>query len=391
VSWFDRLVWRRAEKPEPLEERSLSWFSLDIDPSAYTTAGVSVTQTSMLGLSAAWNAVGLLSDSIATMPVDVFIENGDQRTELPPEARPRWLDKPGNGLNRIDVLGQIMVSLLVHGEALILTPRAEGQVQGLTVLDPKSVILDPDGSYSAVGVDIEPFEIVHIRGLMFPTAYANERRGVGVITAAREAFASGLATQQYGASYFGNGAWVGTVVEVPGPLSETGQKALKAYIEDRHRGSSKAHKIGILVDGAKLSSGPISFNPQESQFLETRQFQVADIARFFRVPPEMIGGESGKSMTYSTLEGRSTHFVKYSLLHWIVRIETALTELWQSEDAPEGGRIKLNVDGLLRGSTKERFDAYAVAIEKGFMTVNEVRALEDLPPLDEPAPTEEAA
>lgn len=382
---------RLAELETQLEARSLqAWWTDDIDAPMQTTAGARVSRTSILGLSAAWAAVCLLADSISTLPVDVILDEGDRR--VPSPERPRWLDEPGQDLSRIDVLGQMLVSLLTEGDALVLTPRSEGQVQGLTVLDPAEVILDPDGSYSAVGVDILPGEILHIRGLMLPTSRPEQRRGVGPVTYAREALGAALATQTFGAAFFGNGAWVGTTVEVPGPLSSDGQKAIRTYVNERHRGSSNAHRIGILTEGAKLSR-PLTFSPEDSQFLQTREFQVADVARLFRVPPEMIGGKSGDSLTYATLEGRSTHFVTYSLLHWLIRLERAFTGLWRSEGGPENGEVKLNVKGLLRGSTKERYDAYAVGLDKGFLTIDEVRALEDLPPKpkDEVMPNADAA
>jgi HK97 family phage portal protein len=367
-----------------VETRSLQFWAADLDV-YQNVSGENVSSTSVLGLSAAWAAVGLISDSISTLPIDVVVSDGD--TRIPSPQRPMWLDEPGNGLSRIDVLGQVMASLLVskYGEAFILTPRDNGQVMGLVVLDPDTVQQDPEtGVWTSKGQPLGPDELVVIRGLMLPGA----KRGCGPVGYARETFGAALATQKFGAAFFGNGAWTGAVIEVPGPLSEDGQKAIKAYINETHRGASKAHKIGVLVEDAKLGR-PLTFSPEDSQFLGTREFQVADIARMFRVPPSMIGGSEGSSLTYSTLEGRQTHFLKYSLLHWLVRLEDALTGLWQSEG--NEGEIKFNVNALLRGSTKERYDAYAVGLDKKFLTVNEVRALEDLPPIEDPAPIDEAA
>lgn len=355
----------------------MQWWGQGLDMPTPNASGVRVSSESILGLSAAWSAVGLLSDSISTLPVDAVIAAGDQR--IPSPDRPGWLDDPGGGLSRIDLLGQIMTSLLVskHGEAHILTPRDVGQVQGLVVLNPDKVQIDETtGQVSVAGEPLGPGEVVTIRGLMLPGC----KRGTGPVGAAREAFGSALATQTFGAAFFGNGAWTGATVEVPGSLSEDGQKAVRAFINERHRGASNAHKIGVLTEGAKLGR-PLQFSPEDSQFLQTKEFQVGDVARMFRVPPEMIGGTSGSSMTYATLEGRQAHFLKYSLLHWLIRIEGALTRLWRSEGGPFTGEIKFNVDGLLRGSTKERYDAYQVALAGGWLTLPEIRALENLPPL----------
>jgi HK97 family phage portal protein len=333
-----------------------------------------VNSTSVLGISAAWSAVGRLTHDVSTLPIDVVISDGE--TRRPIAARPAWLDDPGQGLTRIDLLGQIMMSLLVskYGEAHILTPRDAGQIQGLVVLDPDKVQVDDAGNVSAVGEPLGPADVVTIRGLM----PAGSRRGVGPVGYAREVFGGALAVQKFGNSFFGNGAWTGTVIEVPGELGEVGQKALKAYIEERHRGAGRAHKIGILINGAKLSR-PVTFSPEDSQFLQSREFDLGEVARMFWLDPSMIGGKTGDSLTYSTLEGRGTHYVKFSLLHWLVRLEHALTVLWQSEG--NDGEIKFRVEGLQRGSQKERFDAYAVALDKGFMTVDEIRGLENMAPL----------
>jgi HK97 family phage portal protein len=380
-----RAVWNPFRRRESLEERQITapWI-LDL-PDWQTTgnaAGEHVSSTSVLGLSAAWSAVGRLAHDVATLPVDVVVSDGETSRVLP-GVRPAWLDEPGGGITRIDLLTQVMMSLLVskHGEAFILTPRDAGQIQGLVVLDPDQVQPDTQtGQWSSLGQPLGPGELVVIRGLVLPGAMTSygSWRGCGPVGYAREVFGGALATQKFGNAFFGNGAWTGTVIEVPGELGEVGQKALKAYIEERHRGAGRAHKIGILINGAKLSR-PITFSPEDSQFLQSREFDLGEVARMFWLDPSMIGGKTGDSLTYSTLEGRGTHYVKFSLLHWLVRLETAFTTLWQSEG--NDGEIRFNVEGLKRGSQKERADTYAQAIRDGWMTVDEVRALENLPPL----------
>jgi HK97 family phage portal protein len=121
---------------------------------------------------------------------------------------------------------------------------------------------------------------------------------------------------------------------------------------------------------------PISIKPEESQFVESMRFNVSTIARLFNVPPELIAGEAGNSLTYANTAAQALHFTKFSLQPWLGRIERALSRL-----LPSTQFVKLNPDALLRSTTKERFDAYAVALSNGFMTTDEVRDLEDLPPL----------
>lgn len=372
------------KRSQQLEERQITapWI-MDL-PDWWATgnaAGEHVNSTSVLGLSAAWSAVGRLSHDVSTLPIDVVISDGE--TRRPISRRPRWLDEPGNGLTRIDLLTQVMMSLLVskHGEAFILTPRDAGQIQGLVVLDPDQVQPDTEtGQWTSLGQTLGPADLAVIRGLVLPGAMTSygSWRGCGPVGCAREVFGGALAVQKFGNSFFGNGAWTGTVIEVPGELGEVGQKALKSYIEERHRGAGRAHKIGVLINGAKLSR-PVTFSPEDSQFLQSREFDLGEVARMFWLDPSMIGGKTGDSLTYSTLEGRGTHYLKFSLLHWLVRLESVFTALWQSEG--NDGEVRFNVEGLLRGSTKERYDSYAVGLASGFLTVDEVRALENLAPL----------
>lgn len=365
------------------EERAITWALIGLDPTEFQTlAGKVVSSTSIMALSAVWDAVGLVADGIATLPLQAIIKNGAE-SEPAPEP-PLWLADPGGGLTRIDMVNQLVSSLMLRGNGYFLTPQAMGSYTGVIPLDPSMVMAPPvttplperaRAKYRVAGEEVSPGELMHIRGLMLPGTL----EGLSVIALAKEVFGSALATQAFGAAFFGNGAWPGAVVEVPNQLSPTGRKNIEEWINRDHQGADRAHKLLTLTEGAKLTR--MTLAPEEAQFIQTREFQVADVARLFRVPPEMIGGKSTDSLTYSTLEGRNTYLVTVTYLPWIIRLEHAFTQLWHSEGGPENGEIKFNVNGLLRGSTKERYDSYEIGLRNKFLTVDEVRAYEDLPPL----------
>jgi HK97 family phage portal protein len=157
---------------------------------------------------------------------------------------------------------------------------------------------------------------------------------------------------------------------------------VKYRISAATHGKREPLVVGGTGTGEPITWTSLSINPNESQFIESRRVGVAEIARTFGLPPEMIGGEAGSSLTYATVEGRALDFVRYSLTPWIVRLERAIGDL-----LPRGQTVRFNVNGLLRGTTKERYEAHKIALEAGWLSIDEVRALEDLPPQEqEPRP-----
>jgi HK97 family phage portal protein len=363
-----------AETPQ-VEQRSMSWWIHDWESPFGPTAGVPINPKSALGLSAVFASVRLLSDTIATLPVDWFIRVGDGRESL--KVPPTWLDEPGGPwVGRVEIVNQIMASMLLAGTAYVMTPRIGGQVTGLIPLDPAKVNPVQDRpTWNVLGEELDETELMVVRGMMLP----GTTEGCSPITYAKETLALGLAAQKFGAAFFGNGAWPGVVAEVPGTLSEDGQKAMKAQWDEIRRGPERAHKIAVLAEGARPNK--LTINPNDSQFIETRKFEVADVARLFGIPPEMIGSESGNSQTYANVSERDLSLLKYSLAPWVVRIEQALTRLHLSEGADPDTFAKFNVSALLRADIKTRYEAYEIALASNWLTVDEVRALEDLPPL----------
>lgn len=331
-----------------------------------THAGVTVTTDQAMRLSAVWSCVRLLADTVSTMPLHCY--RGEDQITLPP-----LLTQPAAGQGRVDWLHQVMVSLLLRGNAYgLVTARS-----GATLLPAQIELVDPDQvqverrdgvtTYRLAGQEVDPDDVWHVRAYPVPGLPT----GLSPVEYARQSIGLGLAAEKFGAQFFGSGATPSGVLQSEVNLTTDQAEAIGARWRALHEGR---HKVAVLSKG--LSFVPVSVAPEESQFLETQRFTVAQIARVFGVPPEMIGGESGGSLTYANVESRALDFLRYSVQPWLVRLEAALSAL-----LPRQQSVKFNAGGLLRATTRERYEAHKIALDAGFLTIDEVRALEDLPPI----------
>jgi HK97 family phage portal protein len=210
-------------------------------------------------------------------------------------------------------------------------------------------------------------DVLHIPGLGFDGLI-----GYSPIAMAKNAIGMAIATEEYGASFFANGANPGGVLEHPGVLKDP--QKLKDSWNEAYRGSAKAHSVAVLEESMKFHT--IGIPPEQAQFLETRKFQVAEIARIFRVPPHLVGDL--EKATFSNIENQSLEFVKYTLDPWIVRWEQSLKQALILPSEKQKLFIKFNLDGLLRGDYKSRMDGYAVGRQNGWLSSNDIRELENL-------------
>lgn len=335
------------------------------------------TMDSAMQLSAVFACIRLLSEAIATMPLDTFAREGGTRRPFRP--RPAYLDfQPPQG-GRIDYLSEVMLSLLTAGNAFVATPRDDlGVPQTLVVIDPCQVKVDRDERgevYFEVGGDrYSDYDVMHIKGMCLPGAV----RGLSPLGYAMRTVEVGLAAQQFGSAFFNNGALPAGIIEAPGDYPREAAERVAGLWDARHRGPSNAGKVGVLTGGAKFTR--VTIAPEEAQFLQTRQFQVPDIARFFGVPPHLIADASNSTSWGSGLAEQNLAFGQFSLRPWVDRIEEAHGRLLTTQGLPQVF-VKLNMDALLRAGTKERYDAHAVGLSAGFLTLDEVRRVEDLPPL----------
>jgi HK97 family phage portal protein len=210
-------------------------------------------------------------------------------------------------------------------------------------------------------------DVLHIPGLGFDGLV-----GYSPIAMAKNAIGMALATEEYGAKFFANGANPGGVLEHPGVVKDP--KRIRDSWNAVYQGSGNAHRVAVLEEGMKFQA--IGIPPEQAQFLETRKFQINEIARIFRVPPHMVGDLEKSS--FSNIEQQSLEFVKYTLDPWVVRWEQALQRALLPAAEKRGFFIKFNVDGLLRGDYQSRMNGYAVSRQNGWMSSNDIRELENM-------------
>jgi len=216
-------------------------------------------------------------------------------------------------------------------------------------------------------VRLSSTEVLHIPGLVFDGLV-----GYSPIAMAKNAIGLAIAAEEFGSKFYANGAAPSGVLEHPGTLKDP-TKVRESWTET-FGGSHNSHKVAVLEEGMKYT--PISISPNEAQFLETRKFQINEIARIFRVPPHMVG-ELEKS-SFSNIEQQSLEFVKYTLDPWVSRWEQTMVRSLLSKEEKKKYFIKFNVDGLLRGDYQSRMSGYSIGIQNGFMSPNDVRELENL-------------
>lgn len=350
---------------------------------SWAGAGGAVTTDSALRLSAVFACLRLLSEAISTLPLDTF--RRDAGTRVPYRPRPEYLSfNPPQG-SRINYLSQVMLSLLTDGNAFIATPRNDlGDPFDLVPLQPEMVtVCRVKGKihYEVQGVRGEwsPLDIMHIPYMLL----AGGLRGLSPLQAAREVIDGGRSAQEFGTSFARNHAVPPAVLEVPGmgsgdPDAERARaRRIAETWKDTH-GGPNAGSIGVLLGGAKLTT--IAVNPQDWDWLDSKRFGISEIARFYGVPPHLIGDATGSTSWGSGLAEQNLAFGQFALRPWTERIEDGHGRLLTTHGLPDVF-IKLNLDALLRVSLKDRYASYQVAIASRFLLPNEARRLEDLPPL----------
>jgi HK97 family phage portal protein len=340
-------------------------------------SGPPTTPEQAMRLTAVFACLRLLSENVATMPIDTFTRREGARYAV---ARPHYLDFTEPGLSRIDYLSQLMLSLLTDGNAYVGTIRGgDGALVELVVLDPTLVTVTrkdgvvryqiPDGQY------LDPvWDVMHIKGMCLPGRIT----GVAPIVYVAETAGVGLAAQRFGASFFDNGALPSVWLEQPGPEDREKAKRISETWNAAHRGAGNANKFAVVTGGGQLHA--ISIAPDQAQFLETRQFTVPDVARIFGVPPHLIADASNSTSWGTGLAEQNTAFGQMSLRPWVERIEEGHDRLLILDGRPDVF-LKLNMDGVLRASLRERYESYEIGIKNRVLTSDESRVFEDLPPL----------
>ena len=339
-------------------------------------SGANVTPDSSFSISAFYAAVNLISGSISTLPVDAYIKIDGQRKPYRP--KPEWVTKPD-----VDLISgqahwqQVLISLLVWGNSYTRIFRDKnGNIVNLVALDPTLV----DVQRNAIGRKIYRYsgeldkaltsdEVLHITDMLLPGAV----KGKGRVEALKENLGLGIALQSFAARFFGGGSQVAGIIEFPGTLAKEQAKALADGFDQRHSGYRKAHKTGVLSGGAKYNK--IGSTPEESQMLESRNMAVVDIARMFQIPPHLLGVPGYNS--HASVEQMTQDFVTYTLRPFVEKIEVGYSTL-----LPNNAYLKWNLDGLIRADFQTRMQAYSTANQSGWLSLNDIRRLEDFPPID---------
>jgi HK97 family phage portal protein len=377
VSIFSGLTSRRSISFQDVWGVGADW-----EGGARSAAGVAVNEKSSLQLIAVWACVRLIAESIASLPTGSFVRKGEVREPYRP--RPRWMYEPNPEQSAFSFWEQLLTSVLLHGNAYSYIVRdADASVLELWPIHPDNVDVRRDGPNRRLQYHVHDEEgrsavlsrnvdILHIPGFSRPGSAV----GLSPIEYAKQAIGLGLATEEFGSRYFAQGSMPSVALESDSKLDPDMVKRVAIGYQKAHGGLKKSHLPVVLEGGLKAK--PLTIPNDQAQFLETRGFQRSDIASFFRVPPHMIGDVERSTSWGSGIEQQSIGFVVYSLRTWIERIEQAATALFPPESR---AFMKFNVDGLLRGDMKSRYEAYQIAVNNGWKSVDEIRALEDDPPL----------
>ena len=351
-----------------------------------STSGKAVTERSAMQMTAVYACVRILSEAIAGLPLHLYRykEGGGKEKAIDHPLYRLLHDEPNPEMTSFVFRETLMTHLLLWGNAYAQIIRnGKGEVIALYPLMPNKMEVDRDEngrlyySYTRSSeeaptmegstVTLRPEDVLHIPGLGFDGLV-----GYSPIAMAKNAIGMAIACEEYGAKFFANGAAPSGVLEHPGTIKDPAR--VREGWNSTFGGSANSGKVAVLEEGMKYT--PISISPEQAQFLETRKFQINEIARIFRVPPHMVGDLEKSS--FSNIEQQSLEFVKYTLDPWVIRWEQSLARSLFSATDKKNLFFKFNVEGLLRGDYQSRMAGYATARQNGWMSANDIRELENL-------------
>ena len=355
-----------------------------------TTSGKPVNERTAMQTTAVYACVRILAEAVASLPLHVYEYQDDGGKKLVHDHPLYYLlhDEPNPEMTSFVFRETLMSHLLIWGNAYAQIIRdGAGRVLGLYPLLPDKMDVqrddkgniyyvysrnsDENPTFKEYGnIKLKAEDVLHIPGLGFDGLI-----GYSPIAMAKNAVGMTLACEEYGASFFANGANPGGVLEHPGVLKDPSK--VRESWNSVYRGVSNAHKIAVLEEGMKYQQ--IGIPPEEAQFLETRKFQINEIARLYRIPPHMVGDLDKSS--FSNIEQQSLEFVKYTLDPWVIRWEQSLQRSLLLPGEKGKYFIKLNVDGLLRGDYQSRMNGYAVGRQNGWFSANDIREMENMNPI----------
>ncbi|WP_209021861.1 phage portal protein [Nocardioides sp. 503] len=351
-----------------------------------TATGVKVTEARSLTMPAVWRAVTLLAGSIAGLPIHAYRQEGDTRVRAGSSSQStRVLSDPHPDLTVFEWLELVVAHLALWGNAYLLIQRdGFGRVLYLLPIHPSQVQVGrrksdrakryaitgplPDGSNARTLGDLD---VLHIPGFGYDGIC-----GVSPIRAARQGVALALAAEEFGGKLFGSGSLATGILQTEQRLTQGQADKLSDRWNEKRSGLKSAHGTIVLDKGVKFTQ--LTIPPEDAQFLESRSFQVSEIARMFGIPPHMLS-DTEKSTSWGTgIEQQTIGFVTYTLRPWLARIEQRLTRLLR----PDTVYVRFSLEGLLRGDSGQRSSFYKALWDLGALSTNEIRAYEDLGPVE---------
>ena len=351
-----------------------------------TAAGKPVNEQTSMQVTAVYCCGRILSEAVASLPLHLYRYTSEGSKEKAVDHPLYFLlhNEPNPEMTSFAYRETMMTHLLLYGNCYSQIIRnGKGEVVALYPLMPNRMRVDRDTkgqlyyeyqtgqdearTMKGTIVRLQPKDVLHIPGLGFDGLV-----GYSPIAMAKNAVGMAIACEEYGAKFFANGATPGGILEHPGVVKDP-EKVRESWMS-AFGGSANSNKVAVLEEGMKYT--PISISPEEAQFLETRKFQIDEIARIFRIPPHMIGDLEKSS--FNNIEQQSLEFVKYTLDPWVCRWEQSMERSLLSQEEKKDYLFKFNVDGLLRGDYQSRMQGYAVGRQNGWMSANDIRSLENL-------------
>jgi HK97 family phage portal protein len=356
-----------------------------------SSAGVNVSADNALNVSVVYACVKRLSETLASLPLMLYERVGDGKQ--PAVNHPLYSvlhESPNDYMTSFELRELIVTHINLRGNAFcVKSMNNRGIIESLIPLNPANMSVSRSNGLLVYEYTYEdgrtetfaPDRIWHLKNLPISClqngAPPEGILGVSPISLARESIGLSLAADEYGSRYFANNATVGMNLSFPGKLSENAKKFLKESLAEYAKSENRFKSI-ITEEGGKID--PLSITNEDSQFLESRQFQIEEIARIFGVPPVLIGHPTN-TMTYASAEQLFLSFATFTIAPWCKRLEQSMNKYLLSDAEQKRYFFEHVMAGLLRGDTASRFQAYSVARQWGWMNVDEIRALENMNPL----------
>ena len=376
----------KTEVEQDSEDRSLSnppkWLSDALRGGLSTSSGITVTEDTALSITAVYAAVRVIAETVSSLPLKVYAATDRGRDEY--RTSPLWSlvhDTPNSQMSSYTFREVMTGMALTHGNAYAEIVRdGAGRPAELWPLLPENVtvhvLADNEIIYLYSGqqggqVPLDSNQVLHIKNFSTDGIV-----GKSPIRLAREALGLSVAAEQMGGERFSNASHPGGVLEHPGKLSTEGLENLRKSWEAMHRGVANSSRVAVLEEGMKFHN--ISIPSDDAQWIETRRFQVSEIARLYRVPPHTIADLD--RATYANIEAQQLSFYRDTLLPWLSRWEQEIARKLINEK--EGVYVEHVIDGLLRGDTEARYASYKIARDAGILSVNEIRSMENKNPIE---------